>query len=45
MVQNQGPAADAGLQPGDLIVGMGGKPVPAVEDVLAAPRGETPDSG
>lgn len=41
-VQNGGPAADAGLQPGDVIVGMGGKPVRAVEDVLAALRGRDP---
>jgi S1-C subfamily serine protease len=41
-VENGGPAADAGLRPGDVIVGMGGKPVRAVEDVLAALRGRDP---
>ena len=41
-VVNGGPADDAGLQPGDVIVGMAGKPARAVEDVLAALRGRDP---
>jgi serine protease DegQ len=41
-VEGGGPAADAGLQPGDVIVRSGGDPVRAVEDVLAAPRRRDP---
>ncbi len=41
-VQPGGPAERAGLRPGDVVVGAGGEPVRAVEDVLAALRGRDP---
>ncbi len=41
-VTADGPAADAGVRPGDVIVRAGGEPVGAVEDVLAAIRRRSP---
>lgn len=37
-----GPADEAGVQPGDIIVGAGGEPVRTVEDLLGSLRGREP---
>lgn len=37
-VERRSPAAEAGLRPGDVIVAVNGRPVDAVEQVLAALR-------
>ncbi len=42
-VEQGGPAAEAGLQQGDVIVGLGDSQVGSVEDVLAALRQAEPD--
>jgi serine protease Do len=38
-VEEDGPAAAAGLRPGDVVVRAGGRDVRSVEDVLSALRG------
>jgi S1-C subfamily serine protease len=38
-VAGESPAASAGLQRGDLIVGAGGQPVGSIDDLLAAVDG------
>lgn len=37
-----GPAGDAGMKPGDIIVGIGGQPVGEIEDVYSALRSRSP---
>ncbi|HEX2141885.1 MAG TPA: trypsin-like peptidase domain-containing protein [Candidatus Limnocylindria bacterium] len=41
-VVDGGPAAEAGLEPGDVIVGLGGEEIQTPEDLLAALRGHAP---
>ncbi|WP_236777503.1 S1C family serine protease [Arthrobacter crystallopoietes] len=41
-VVDGGPAAEAGLEPGDVIVGLGGEEIRTPEDLLAALRGLAP---
>jgi serine protease DegQ len=42
-VVDGGPADDAGIRPGDVIVSLAGEPVETPEDLLAALRGHAPD--
>lgn len=42
LVEKGGPAADAGMRPGDVVVAAGGEPVATVEDVLAKIRDRRP---
>ncbi|QTG82305.1 S1C family serine protease [Arthrobacter crystallopoietes] len=41
-VVDGGPAAEAGLEPGDVIVGLGGEEIQTPEDLLAALRAHAP---
>jgi serine protease DegQ len=41
-VTPDGPAAQAGIEPGDIVVAAGGEPVRTIEDLLAAVRGLNP---